>query len=306
MPCASPRRFLGFGFFAEPALPVPQAEMDTEACHSVPDLRLLFAADSAPTHVRVFLEPAYESSNSSDAPPARSFFSPPLPFTPPAFDSPAAGNQPQASSVIPPVNVVVSEPVASSSSASSSSAASSSLSSSLPRLFVSSTVPRAAESQLPVSDLSPVSMRTPPSPSAGAYGGRDGRESARISPSAGRRKGEGSLGLAVPPGCGVGSQARFRDLMAADKGRLAACTAEGAPRRVSLEELSKHCTREDLWVALDGAVYDISSYVSFHPGGARILVDHAGTDISEVFRRYHAWVNAKHILEYNQVGVFEG
>ncbi|KYF48433.1 cytochrome b5 family heme/steroid binding domain-containing protein [Toxoplasma gondii ARI] len=305
---------------------VGTAEMQVEACHPVSDLRLLFAADAAPTHVRVFFEP---SSASACAPASsgplcgRSFFSPLCPFTPPTLASPVSADLLKAatSSQLPPVAVAseshlssssssssLSSSSLSSSSLSSSSLSSSSLSSSssvLPRLFVSSSSSRSQDppGRLPVpgasASASP-SLSVSPPPERGE---NEKTEGAR--PQSGSGGVERSAGLAVPPGCGVGSQSRFRDLMAADKNRLAACSS-GALRRISLEELSRHCSREDLWVALDGVVYDISSYVSFHPGGARILVEHAGTDISEVFRQYHAWVNAKHILEYNRVGIFQG
>lgn len=79
----------------------------------------------------------------------------------------------------------------------------------------------------------------------------------------------------------------------------------GDPVLSVLPQLSKHKTRENIWVALDGDVYDITQYLSFHPGGARILLDHGGKDISEAFRRYHPWVNAKHILSYNRVGILQ-
>ncbi|KFG37490.1 cytochrome b5 family heme/steroid binding domain-containing protein [Toxoplasma gondii GAB2-2007-GAL-DOM2] len=290
---------------------VGTAEMQVEACHPVSDLRLLFAADAAPTHVRVFFEPSSASacaSASSGPLCGRSFFSPLCPFTPPTLASPVSADLLKAatSSQLPPVAVASESHLSSSSSSSSLSSSSLSSSSSvLPRLFVSSSSSRSQDppGRLPVpgasASASPsVSVSPPPE-----RGENEKTEGAR--PQSGSGGVERSAGLAVPPGCGVGSQSRFRDLMAADKNRLAACSS-GALRRISLEELSRHCSREDLWVALDGVVYDISSYVSFHPGGARILVEHAGTDISEVFRQYHAWVNAKHILEYNRVGIFQG
>ena len=48
----------------------------------------------------------------------------------------------------------------------------------------------------------------------------------------------------------------------------------------SLEELSQHNTRDDLWVAVNGDVYDFSSPKGalFHPGGLPPLLEVAGTD----------------------------
>ncbi|KEP66015.1 UNVERIFIED_CONTAM: cytochrome b5 family heme/steroid binding domain-containing protein [Hammondia hammondi] len=290
------------------------AEMQADACQRVSDLRLLFAADDAPTHVRVFFEPSASACapDSSDPLCGRSFFSPFFPFTPPTLASPAYADLPKAaiSTQLPPVDVpsesLLSSPSSSSFASSSSLLSSSSSSSSaLPELFVSSSSPRAQDppQRLPASRASASSSPSVSVSPPRERGENEKTESTR--PQSGSAGVQRSAGLTVPPGCGVGSQSRFRDLMAADKSRLAA-SSSGALRRISLEELSRHCTREDLWVALDGVVYDISSYVSFHPGGARILVEHAGSDISEVFRQYHAWVNAKHILEYNRVGIFQG
>jgi cytochrome-b5 reductase len=52
-----------------------------------------------------------------------------------------------------------------------------------------------------------------------------------------------------------------------------------------------------LWMALNGRVYDITSYLPFHPGGAQILEKACGTDATALFRRYHPWVNAGALLE---------
>ncbi|PHJ21650.1 cytochrome b5 family heme steroid binding domain-containing protein [Cystoisospora suis] len=118
-----------------------------------------------------------------------------------------------------------------------------------------------------------------------------------------------SSSLVVPAGYGSAGQARFRELMASNKntppGAASSLSGEETVRRISLEELSRHKSRENIWVALDGDVYDITQYLSFHPGGARILLDYGGKDVSEAFRRYHPWVNAKHILAYNRVGILE-
>lgn len=49
------------------------------------------------------------------------------------------------------------------------------------------------------------------------------------------------------------------------------------------EEVSKHCTPNDLWVVLCGRVFDISPYLDFHPGGAEIILEYAGQDITVPF-----------------------
>ena len=55
---------------------------------------------------------------------------------------------------------------------------------------------------------------------------------------------------------------------------------------ISIEELSKHDTEDDLWTAIDGLVYDITSYAPYHPGGRKIMQG-KGKDATAVFRKSH-------------------
>lgn len=50
----------------------------------------------------------------------------------------------------------------------------------------------------------------------------------------------------------------------------------------SLEEVAQHSTPEDCWLAIDGEVYDVSNFVSEHPGGEEILKG-CGKDASTLF-----------------------
>merc|ERR1719313_2145063 len=78
-------------------------------------------------------------------------------------------------------------------------------------------------------------------------------------------------------------------------------------RRISLEELSKHVTSDDLWTVIDGVVYDFSSFVSHHPGGPVILLT-GGTDSTVVYHQYHFHQERRHahLLSRSKVGAFEG
>lgn len=53
------------------------------------------------------------------------------------------------------------------------------------------------------------------------------------------------------------------------------------------EELSTHNSKEDCWVAVDGRVYDVTSWIPKHPGGEDVLVLAAGRDITNLFESYH-------------------
>ncbi|KAL4874415.1 cytochrome b5-like heme/steroid binding domain-containing protein [Aspergillus karnatakaensis] len=53
------------------------------------------------------------------------------------------------------------------------------------------------------------------------------------------------------------------------------------------DELLIHNRDGDLWLAIDGVVYDLTRFSDEHPGGTKILVGVAGTDASKKFRKYH-------------------
>lgn len=74
------------------------------------------------------------------------------------------------------------------------------------------------------------------------------------------------------------------------------------PLRITKGELSKHTHPKDCWVALGGKIYNISSYLDFHPGGVNILVKFAGKDCTSIFMKYHRWVNFERILDECFIG----
>lgn len=52
---------------------------------------------------------------------------------------------------------------------------------------------------------------------------------------------------------------------------------------VKIEELAKHNTREDLWVAIHGFVYDLTEFADEHPAGFDSIFNLAGTDGTTAF-----------------------
>ena len=54
-----------------------------------------------------------------------------------------------------------------------------------------------------------------------------------------------------------------------------------------MDEVNQHNTDKDCWVVIDNKVYDISSFVSQHPGGKQILVSVSGDDVTEYFYELH-------------------
>jgi cytochrome b involved in lipid metabolism len=47
-------------------------------------------------------------------------------------------------------------------------------------------------------------------------------------------------------------------------------------RTYTLAEVKKHNKANDLWMAINGKVYDVTSFVDRHPGGPNNLIEHAG------------------------------
>uniref|UniRef100_A0AC34F6I1 Cytochrome-b5 reductase n=1 Tax=Panagrolaimus sp. ES5 TaxID=591445 RepID=A0AC34F6I1_9BILA len=75
---------------------------------------------------------------------------------------------------------------------------------------------------------------------------------------------------------------------------------------VTAEELIKHNKQNDCWILLFGNVYDVTKYLEYHPGGIPELMRAAGTDASDLFNQYHAWVNYQNMLKACIVGPFRG
>lgn len=57
---------------------------------------------------------------------------------------------------------------------------------------------------------------------------------------------------------------------------------------VSPSELAKHTTASDLWVAIDGVVYDLTEFAPQHPGGIGILLRYAGRDATTAYNEVHS------------------
>jgi len=71
---------------------------------------------------------------------------------------------------------------------------------------------------------------------------------------------------------------------------------------VSPAELRKHNKRNDAWMALNGKVYNVTSYMDYHPGGWDELVRGAGKDATKLFNETHQWVNYESMLAACLVG----
>ncbi|ORY34117.1 L-mandelate dehydrogenase [Naematelia encephala] len=74
------------------------------------------------------------------------------------------------------------------------------------------------------------------------------------------------------------------------EGLVPAAQSEAAKKpssTIAAKELEKHNSRESLWVAIDGDVYDLTGFIDHHPGGSQVLIDHAGKDVTSLFKGIH-------------------
>ncbi|KAE9369096.1 cytochrome b5 [Stipitochalara longipes BDJ] len=53
------------------------------------------------------------------------------------------------------------------------------------------------------------------------------------------------------------------------------------------EEAARHNTPEDIWIIVNGNVYNFSEFQYVHPGGRHWMVDYAGRDATRVFQGAH-------------------
>ena len=50
----------------------------------------------------------------------------------------------------------------------------------------------------------------------------------------------------------------------------------------TLEEVSKHNSEKDIWMVINGIIYDVSVYKSYHPGGLEKIMMGAGKDATSL------------------------
>ncbi|CAB53082.1 Cytochrome b5 [Schizosaccharomyces pombe] len=75
-----------------------------------------------------------------------------------------------------------------------------------------------------------------------------------------------------------------------------------AEKTITVEEVLKHNTRDDLYIVVKDKVYDISKFLDAHPGGEEVLVDLAGRDASGPFEDVGHSEDAQELLEKFYIG----
>jgi nitrate reductase (NAD(P)H) len=70
---------------------------------------------------------------------------------------------------------------------------------------------------------------------------------------------------------------------------------------LKMEEVQKHNTEHDAWIIVNNKVYDCTSYLDLHPGGADSIIINAGGDATEDFVAIHS-TKATKMLEKFYIG----
>lgn len=77
-------------------------------------------------------------------------------------------------------------------------------------------------------------------------------------------------------------------------------------KKITMEQLKEHGSHDDLWLLIDGKVYDVSKFLDEHPGGDEVLVTEAGKDATEAFEDVGHSEDARALLGPMFVGELEG
>ena len=77
------------------------------------------------------------------------------------------------------------------------------------------------------------------------------------------------------------------------------------PSGISLSELTGHNKRADCWVGYKGKVYDITSFIPKHPGGAEKIIPYCGaaSEFESVFTKQH---DTKQVNKLMSEGTYMG
>ncbi|KAJ3184687.1 Cytochrome b5 [Geranomyces variabilis] len=82
----------------------------------------------------------------------------------------------------------------------------------------------------------------------------------------------------------------------------AAPVPAAGPRILEWNEISKHNKRDDLWMVIDGKVYDTTRFLDEHPGGEEVMVEVGGQDASEAFEEIGHSDDARDLLKGLYIG----
>ena len=73
-------------------------------------------------------------------------------------------------------------------------------------------------------------------------------------------------------------------------------------KNYTLNEINKHNKIEDIWICINGKVYDVSKFINKHPGQSNTLINFAGKDATIPFTLFHPEYVSKYMLHKYYIG----
>lgn len=72
----------------------------------------------------------------------------------------------------------------------------------------------------------------------------------------------------------------------------------------TLADVAAHATASDCWLAIDGKVYNVTSFIPKHPGGVQAIISACGTDATHAFHSQprHEGSQAQNMLQSLYIG----
>lgn len=67
---------------------------------------------------------------------------------------------------------------------------------------------------------------------------------------------------------------------------------------ITSDELKKHNKPDDLWLSIQGKVYDVTEWIKHHPGGDIPIINLAGQDVTDAFIAFHPGSAWKHLDKF--------
>jgi len=58
-------------------------------------------------------------------------------------------------------------------------------------------------------------------------------------------------------------------------------------KKFTWSEVVKHKNHDDIWIVVKGKVYDVTSWISKHPGGPQMIISNGGREATAAFISYH-------------------
>lgn len=70
----------------------------------------------------------------------------------------------------------------------------------------------------------------------------------------------------------------------------------------TMEKVAKHNNRNDCWIVIDGNVYNVTDWISKHPGGVQPILNYCGKDATQAFKGKPHSAKAEQIKERYYIG----